>query len=145
MKSAASLLPLLAGLIGSFRSDSHDIRSNMKIDAELLAKLPEDSSARTQLLELLEESVNRLKSDIGATRSLPQLAIAVPGGVGFVWLTFWLWQQGEWWQYLLAILAGCLSVFCIFGAFDAAEVRVREAKKFEAPRSEVVPPSEVGH
>lgn len=127
-RAASTALPAIAALAGLSRGPGR-LRANLKHDAEILAKLPPDSSAYAALLRLVEAQVARMaKLETEATRHWSMFVVALLVTPLLGWLTIWLVQTATWWSILLAAPVGLLAIVFVYGIFETAQKVPRDSK-----------------
>lgn len=128
LRVAVVVAPVVTAVAAGFTRPGAS-RASLKETAEVIEHLPEGTSARAAVLELLEADARALAHANRLRRDASGLALAIVGSIGFGYLTLWLIQRGAWWGWLLAALSGFLAVIFFVGIFESAQRRDRDAEK----------------
>jgi len=106
----------LAGVVFQARRPRLSLRDKIKADLDLLSSLPDNSSAKAELLVDIEQNVKRLvagEEQPGADGAGIMLGLLITGA--FTWLTWWADDMGGtylilWIVSIPAALAGILLI-----------------------------------
>lgn len=127
-KVLGGLIPLVVSLIGFARGPGA-LRSRLKHDAEVLEKIPAESSAHAGLLQLIEVQVDRIaKLETEASRNWNTFVgalVAAPvcfwGAAAIAASGPWLGAGGVILRVVLAAAVGFVGVACLYGIFESAQ------------------------
>jgi hypothetical protein len=124
----ATVAPVAAALLANARGPGVQ-RARVRHDAELLEKLPADSSAREALLEHIEHQVRAItETERNGSRDPAMLAFALFVTPPLGYLAIWLFQRGTWWGILGGGLSATLAALFVYGIFETAAKVPRDAK-----------------
>ena len=111
-KFIVGAIPVLVTLVGVTRGPSR-LRSTLKHDVELLALLPEDSDARSHMLDLVEAQVKRIALlETEGRRNWQNFASSAFIVVVLSALGLWLFSLDRWWWTASAVF---LLIFSLVG------------------------------
>lgn len=123
--AAAPFLTALAGLV----SRPQRARSDMKLDAEIAASLPDDSQAQIAVLRLVEEDAKALLRARDLKPDYSALVLALAGSLILGALAIWLVGLGSALSRTIAAPVVFLWLVFFFGIFESAQKKDRVAER----------------
>lgn len=113
----------------AFPDQRERLRAEIERNADLLAKLPDNSTAHTTLLDSLDRDLRRLVTDLAEARRDP---MSIGLGIAFSAIALaagaWAWQLEGWWRVPVWLLTVTLALFGIVGITKGASQTIRDEK-----------------
>lgn len=124
----------------AFPDHRERLRSEIERDADLLGKLPENIDARQNLIESINNDVQRLSKLREARRDPFGIGLSVFFLVLTALATWGAFQSDGWLRVFLFVVAGVLALFALVGFTESAQQTLRDEK--EGPGAEGTSPDD---